>query len=132
MPHYYYIDHSKQQSSGQSESSEPSNSQQLIFNCSSEVLHGRFFLFGQSVWIICQLLGKNQFYLFRKKMILFVVDKLLTLGDIDPIRRYLPPSDRPKQNSRYSSIQVKLFSTLFIFILFDIGRITLSIYSKNI
>ncbi len=58
MVHYYYIDHSKQQSSGQSESSERSNNQQLSFSSSSEVLHGKFFLFGQSVWIICQLLGK--------------------------------------------------------------------------
>ena len=58
MPHYYYIDHSKQQSSGQSESSERSSSQQVAFNCSAEILHGKFFLFGQSVWIICQLLGK--------------------------------------------------------------------------
>jgi hypothetical protein len=60
MVHYYYIDHSKQQSSGQSESSERSNNQQLPFNCSSEVLHGKFFLFGQSVWIICQLLGRKK------------------------------------------------------------------------
>jgi hypothetical protein len=32
----------------------------LPFNCSSEVLHGKFFLFGQSVWIICQLLGRKK------------------------------------------------------------------------
>jgi len=64
MVHYYYMDHSKQQSSGQSESSERSNNQQLSFSPSSEVLHGKFFLFGQSVWIICQLLGKISFFFY--------------------------------------------------------------------
>ncbi|CAF2643856.1 unnamed protein product [Rotaria sp. Silwood2] len=89
MAHYYYIDHAKQQSSAESESSERSTNQQIPFACSAEILQGNFFLFGQSVWIICQLL----------------VDKLLTVTDLDPIRRYLPPCDRPKPNSRYSSIQ---------------------------
>jgi hypothetical protein len=76
MVHYYYIDHSKQQSSEQSESSERGNNQQLPFNCSSEVLSGNFFLFGQSIWIICQLLGKILFYfyfLLLKKNPIFVV-----------------------------------------------------------
>ncbi|CAF1066408.1 unnamed protein product [Rotaria sp. Silwood1] len=89
MVHYYYVDHAKQQSSAESESSERSTSQQTSFACSSEILQGNFFLFGQAIWIICQLL----------------VDKLLTVTDLDPIRRYLPPCDRPKSNSRYSSIQ---------------------------
>jgi hypothetical protein len=118
MVHYYYIDHSKQQSSGQSESSEPSNNPQLTFNSSTEILHGRFFLFGQSIWIICQLLGREKFFCLIHDWILFfllIVDKLLTISDLDPIRRYLAPSDRPKPNSRYSSIQVKyfLFSKIF-------------------
>jgi hypothetical protein len=49
------------------------------------------------------------------------VDKLLTITDLDPIRRYLAPSDRPKPNSRYSSIQVNLhfFSILFKFSFID-------------
>jgi hypothetical protein len=106
MTHYYYIDHSKQQSSGQSDSSEPNNNQQLIFISSSEILHGRFFRFGQSIWIICQLLGKISFFQIKIFFGFFLVDKLLTITDLDPIRRYLPPCDRPKQNSRYSSIQV--------------------------
>ncbi|CAF1192207.1 unnamed protein product [Rotaria sordida] len=89
MAHYYYIDHAKQQSSAESESSDRSTIQQTSFACSTEILQGNFFLFGQAVWIICQLL----------------VDKLLTVSDLDPIRRYLPPCDRPKRNSRYSSIQ---------------------------
>ncbi|CAF0813582.1 unnamed protein product [Adineta steineri] len=92
MVHHYYVDHSRLHSSAQSEASERGNNQQLPFACSSEILYGNFFLFGQSVWIICQLL----------------VDKLLTITDLDPIRRYLPPSDRPKANSRYSSIQDSL------------------------
>ena len=58
MVHYYYIDHSKQQNSAQSESSDRGNNQQLAFASSSEVLQGNFFLFGQAIWIICQLLGK--------------------------------------------------------------------------
>lgn len=109
MVHYYYIDHSKQQSSGQSESSERSNNHQLSFNSSSEILHGRFFLFGQSVWIICQLLGRKFFFSDWLRWVssgFDVVDKLLTISDLDPIRRYLAPCERPKPNSRYSSIQV--------------------------
>ncbi|CAF1572231.1 unnamed protein product, partial [Rotaria sordida] len=35
-------------------------------------------------------------------------DKVLTITDLDPIRRYLSPSDRPKPNLRYSSIQDSL------------------------
>ncbi len=58
MVHYYYVDHSKQQSSAQSEASDRGNNPQLPFACSSEILHGNFFLFGQAIWIICQLLGK--------------------------------------------------------------------------
>ncbi|CAF1001658.1 unnamed protein product [Adineta steineri] len=89
MVHYYYVDHLKQQNSSQSDSSNRNNDQQRTFSCSAEVLYGKYFLFGQSIWIICQLLN----------------DKILTISDLDPIRRYLPPCDRPKQNSRYSSIQ---------------------------
>lgn len=59
MVHHYYVDHSRQQSSAQSEASDRGNNQQLPFVCSSEVLRGQFFLFGQAVWIICQLLGKT-------------------------------------------------------------------------
>lgn len=44
---------------------------------------------------------------------LCLVDKLLTITDLDPIRRYLAPCDRPKANSRYSSIQVRVSSRLF-------------------
>ena len=57
MVHHYYVDHSKQQSSAQSETSDRGNNQQLTFVSSSEILHGHFFLFGQAIWFICQLLG---------------------------------------------------------------------------
>ena len=74
MTHYYYIDHSKQQSSGQSESSERSVNQQVTFNCSQEILHGKFFLFGQSIWIVCQLLGRiSSRFSFRTNSENFVV-----------------------------------------------------------
>ncbi|CAF0750479.1 unnamed protein product [Rotaria sordida] len=92
MVHYYYVDHSKQQNNTQSDSSDRGDNHQLPFSSSDEILHGNFFLFGQAIWIICQLL----------------VDKVLTITDLDPIRRYLSPSDRPKPNSRYSSIQDSL------------------------
>lgn len=64
MVHYYYVDHSKPQSSAESECSERSINQQSAFTCSGEVLRGNFFLFGQSVWIICQLLGIVHFCVF--------------------------------------------------------------------
>ena len=66
MPHYYYIDHSKQSSSAQSDGSDRGNNHQLPFLCSSEILYGNFFLFGQSIWIICQLLGMNRMTFQRK------------------------------------------------------------------
>jgi len=64
MAHYYYIDHSKQHSSAQSDSSDRNSNPNLPFSCSAEVLHGKFFLFGQAVWIICQLLSKTFFLAF--------------------------------------------------------------------
>ncbi|XP_053402296.1 phosphorylase b kinase regulatory subunit beta-like isoform X7 [Mercenaria mercenaria] len=48
------------------------------------------FLWGQSVYFISQLLVKD----------------LLNVNDLDPIRRHLPASERPKVNSRYSSFQI--------------------------
>lgn len=59
MVHYYYVDHSKQQSSNQSDGSDRGSNPQIQMTCSSEILNGNFFLFGQSIWIICQLLGKS-------------------------------------------------------------------------
>lgn len=48
------------------------------------------FLWGQSVYFISQLLVKE----------------LLNVNDLDPIRRHLQASERPKVNSRYSSFQI--------------------------
>ncbi|CAF0784844.1 unnamed protein product, partial [Didymodactylos carnosus] len=97
MIHYFYIDQAKQQSSSQSETSERGGgNNQNLFVPSQEILNGNFFLLGQSVWIICQLL----------------LEKLLTVSDLDPIRRYLPPYDRPKANARYSSIQDSAYGSL--------------------
>ncbi|KAH3798780.1 hypothetical protein DPMN_152383, partial [Dreissena polymorpha] len=48
------------------------------------------FLWGQAVYFISQLLVKD----------------LLNINDLDPIRRHLPASERPKVNSRYSSFQI--------------------------
>ncbi len=70
MVHYYYVDHSRQQSSAQSETSDRGNNQQLPFACSSEILYGNFFLFGQAVWIICQLLGKIFFRNFNNILLI--------------------------------------------------------------
>lgn len=58
MVHYYYVDHSRHYSSAQSEASDRGNNQSTQMSSSSEILRGNFFLFGQSIWIICQLLGK--------------------------------------------------------------------------
>lgn len=48
------------------------------------------FMLGQSVYFISQLL----------------VNGLLNVNDLDPIRRHLPASERPKVNMRYSSFQI--------------------------
>ncbi|KAI0220911.1 Phosphorylase b kinase regulatory subunit beta [Lamellibrachia satsuma] len=56
---------------------------------SSEGQDGNLFLWGQSVYIISQLL----------------VEGLLNVNELDPIRRHLPAAERPRPNSRYSSFQ---------------------------
>ncbi|XP_056008769.1 phosphorylase b kinase regulatory subunit beta-like isoform X2 [Ostrea edulis] len=48
------------------------------------------YMLGQSIYFISQLL----------------VHGLLNLNDLDPIRRHLPASERPKVNMRYSSFQI--------------------------
>lgn len=131
MVHYYYIDHSKQQSSGQSESSERSNNQQVSFSSSGEILNGKFFLFGQSVWIICQLLGKIIAFFNGPKNWFCTVDKILTTSELDPIRRYLAPVERPKPNSRYSSIQVDFLPFLPNNRLIQSGFNTVSIHCQH-
>ena len=61
----------------------------------------------------------------------FLVDKLLTITDLDPMRRYLAPNERPKPNSRYSSIQVKAVVWLYSdWIVVGAGFVTLSVHTQ--
>jgi Glycosyl hydrolases family 15 len=53
--------------------------------------HG-LFLWGQSVFIIAQLLTGG----------------LLHINELDPIRRYLPSYNRPRKGGRYSAFQVSI------------------------
>lgn len=54
---------------------------------------GPLFLWGQSVFIIAQLLTSG----------------LLHINELDTIRRYLPSYNRPRKGGRYSAFQVKTF-----------------------
>lgn len=56
---------------------------------------GSLFLWGQSVFIIAQLLTSG----------------LLHINELDTIRRYLPSYNRPRKGGRYSAFQV--IETLF-------------------
>jgi phosphorylase kinase alpha/beta subunit len=60
---------------------------------SAEVYDNSAHLWTQSIWIILQLL----------------VDKMISLQELDPLRRYLQPNERPKQSKRYSSFKVNSF-----------------------
>lgn len=37
---------------------------------------------------------------------MILVDGLLHVNELDPIRRYLPAAERPRPSTRYSSFQV--------------------------
>lgn len=56
------------------------------------------FLWGQSVFIIAQLLTAG----------------LLHINELDTIRRYLPSYNRPRKGGRYSAFQVSVFIVLFV------------------
>jgi hypothetical protein len=58
LAHYYYHDHSQQVYHEQNETNERKNVQQSTLTGSSEALDGNYFLLGQSIWFICQLLGR--------------------------------------------------------------------------
>ena len=45
---------------------------------------------------------------------LLIVKGLLNISELDPIRRHLPASERPKANSRYSSFQVSILNILLL------------------
>lgn len=55
------------------------------------------FLWGQSVFIIAQLLTAG----------------LLHINELDTIRRYLPSYNRPRKGGRYSAFQVRIFISNF-------------------
>ena len=68
------------------------------------------------LWTKPQELAWNQNDIWNLGAIFFArafssVDGLLTKHDLDPIRRYLPASKRPKGNTRYSTFQVSMSST---------------------
>ncbi len=100
----------------------------IINNCHLIAVQ-KFYM--ENFFFLVNLFGLFVNYLVEKKILCLIyfdewfefciVDKLLTISDLDPIRRYLPPSDRPKPNSRYSSIQVDFISNIFSY--FDFIRI---------
>jgi hypothetical protein len=57
---------------------------------SDEIYNDSFHLYTQAIFLICELL----------------VEKVLLIQDLDPIRRYLQPSERPRQSKRYSTFKV--------------------------
>ncbi|ELT96852.1 hypothetical protein CAPTEDRAFT_4204 [Capitella teleta] len=82
LPRYYYV----AKEDLEAEKAHPGSQER---HPSSEGENNNFFLWGQSVYIISQLL----------------VDNLLTKHELDPVRRYLPASKRPKGSKRYSAFQ---------------------------
>ncbi|XP_052816202.1 phosphorylase b kinase regulatory subunit beta-like isoform X2 [Mya arenaria] len=83
MPHYFYIPAEQVEI----ERMQPGRGRRYPSDAGSTK---GIFLWGQAVYFISQLLVKE----------------LLNINDIDPIRRHLPASERPKVNSRYSSFQI--------------------------
>ena len=43
---------------------------------------------------------------YLKSIIVVVVQNMININELDPIRRYLPAAERPRPSSRYSSFQV--------------------------
>lgn len=86
LPHYYYA---PVESVGVLDFHGKPISAAKKYLPSPEVAANTPHLWTQAVFILCQLL----------------VDRILTLQDLDPIRRYMAPSERPKQSKRYSSFK---------------------------
>lgn len=63
------------------------------------------FLWGQSVFIIAQLLTAG----------------LLHINELDTIRRYLPSYNRPRKGGRYSAFQVSVAFHNFFFYFIGVG-----------
>ena len=83
LPYYYFVPRDLIDLEKDTPGSQPRE-------CSPEVYSGSSHLCTQAVWMICQLL----------------VEKILLIQDLDPIRRYLQPSERPRQSKRYSTFKV--------------------------
>lgn len=82
IPKYYYV----LREGVEAERLEPGSQMRLP---SKEGEPGCLFLWGQALYIISQLL----------------VDNLLNINELDPIRRYLPSYSRPRRTARYSAFQ---------------------------
>lgn len=85
LPHYYYVPKNLielEQIKINSQTRQPS----------PEIEKDSSHLWTQSIWMICQ----------------FLVDKILLINDLDPIRRNLLASERPRQSKRYSMFHVRL------------------------
>ncbi len=80
LPQYYYVP---------VEAVLSGNKNKIKLLASPEVAANTPHLWTQAIFILSQLL----------------IEKILTLQDLDPIRRYMIPSERPKQSKRYSSFK---------------------------
>ena len=110
IPHYYYVPREVvelERSKRNSQTRVPSD----------EIYNDSYHLYTQAIFLICELLVEKVLliqvrialiillylyrYKMRNKLILFLNNK-----DLDPIRRYLQPSERPRQSKRYSTFKV--------------------------
>lgn len=82
LPHYYYVT----RECIDAEIKNPGSQKRAP---SVDAFTGEAHLWTQAIWLISQ----------------FLVDKVITIQDIDPLRRYLEPNVRPKQSKRYSKFR---------------------------
>lgn len=83
LPKYYYVE----KENVEREKANPGSQEKVPSDEDGD--SGIIFLWGQSVYIISQLL----------------VQGMININELDPIRRYLPAAERPRPSSRYSSFQ---------------------------
>ena len=83
LPHYYYVPKDLIEL-------EQIKVNSQIRQASPEIEKDSSHLWTQSIWMMCQ----------------FFVDKILLINDLDPIRRNLLASERPRQSKRYSMFHV--------------------------
>ena len=93
MPMYYYVPEIDVQNVKSGKDS--------MFRCPSEEgsISSKIFLWGQAMMIISDLL----------------TSQLISVNDLDPIRRYLPSPTRPKGGGRYSTFEVRLIFRNILF-----------------